>query len=80
MMLSDEYRAYLLRLWRVQTDGQSWRAMLENVETGERQGFASLEKLIEFLQKLGGEGEAPENTQGPGKEANDGIDTFKGYL
>jgi len=51
-MLSDEYRSYLLRLWRVQTDGQSWRAMLENIETGERLGFASLKKLIEFLQKL----------------------------
>jgi hypothetical protein len=52
MMMTDEYRSYLLRLWRVQTDGQSWRAMLENVETGKRQGFATLEKLIEFLQSL----------------------------
>ena len=54
-MKADEYRAYLLRLWRVEDDGSRWRARLENVDTGEQQGFASLEKLIEFLRGLGGE-------------------------
>ena len=51
-MTADEYRAYLLRLWRTEDDGHTWRAMLEEVETGKRLGFASLEKLIEFLQKM----------------------------
>ena len=49
----DEYRAYLLRLWWVEDDGGYWRARLENVHTGEAQGFPTLEKLVEFLQSLG---------------------------
>jgi hypothetical protein len=57
-MITDEYRAYLLRLWRIENDGGCWRARLENVETGEAQGFASLEMLIEFLQGLDDEGAA----------------------
>lgn len=55
-MVRDEYRAYLLRLWWVEDDGGYWRARLENVHTGEAQGFASLEKLVEFLQSLGEQG------------------------
>ena len=51
-MVIEEYRAYLLRLWRVEGDGNQWRAHLENVETGELKGFASLDKLIEYLQNL----------------------------
>jgi hypothetical protein len=52
--MNEEYRAYMLRLWRLDGKG-SWRARLENVETGEQLGFASLEKLIEFLQSLDSE-------------------------
>jgi len=37
----------------VEDDGGCWRARLENVESGERLGFASLERLVEFLQSLG---------------------------
>ncbi len=66
-MVTDEYRAYLLRLWRVEDDGGHWRARLENVETGEAQGFASLGKLIEFLQGLGEEGVPP------GKQGGEGL-------
>jgi hypothetical protein len=66
-MVTEEYRAYLLRLWRVGDDGGHWRARLENVDTGEAQGFASLAKLIEFLQSLGEEGDQP------GKEAGENI-------
>ena len=51
--MADEYRSYLLRLWRVEDDGEKWRALLEEVETGKRQGFATMQKLIEFLQGLG---------------------------
>ncbi len=67
-MGTDEYRAYLLRLWRVENEGESWRARLENVETGEAQGFASLAKLIEFLHSL--EGRADQPGKGTGETNN----------
>ena len=51
-MMREEYRSYLLRLWRVRGDGRDWRALLENVETGERHGFASIELLVAFLRAL----------------------------
>ena len=54
-MMADEYRAYLLRMWRVEGENGQWRAHLENVETGELKGFASLDMLIEFLHSLAGE-------------------------
>lgn len=60
-MVREEYRAYMLRLWRVEDNGH-WHARIENVETGEKRGFASLEKLIEFLRKL-------DREEQPGKEA-----------
>lgn len=59
-MTREEYRSYLLRLWRVRDDGQNWRALMENVETGERHGFASIELLVAFLQALDGAHEAGE--------------------
>jgi hypothetical protein len=65
-MITDEYRAYLLRMWRVADDDGNWRARLENIESGEAQGFPSLGKLIEFLQNL--EGRADQ----PGKDADGG--------
>lgn len=45
------YLSYLLRLWQT-SDGEAqiWRASLETPGTGERQGFASLDDLFEFLQ------------------------------
>lgn len=43
--------AYLLRLWPVQEAGQTvWRASLENPHTGEKLGFATLERLFAFLE------------------------------
>jgi hypothetical protein len=46
----------MLRLWRVKYGKRyNWRASLENVESGEITGFVTLEKLIEFLQKLDNE-------------------------
>lgn len=46
------YHAYLLRLWRAQSQGQTqWRASLESPHTGERQSFASLEQLFAFLSE-----------------------------
>ncbi len=49
---SEDYLAYLLRLWRVRdVDESQWRASLEDAETGERRGFANIERLCEFLQQ-----------------------------
>jgi hypothetical protein len=45
------YRSYLLRLWSSGSKaGRGWRASLEDPQTGERLGFASLERLFAFLQ------------------------------
>jgi hypothetical protein len=47
------YFSYLLRVWQVRKDdGQDWRASLENVETGEKHGFASLEDLVIYLKQV----------------------------
>ena len=47
------YLAYLLRVWHVtDEDGaRALRASLEDVHTGARQGFASLEQLLAFLRE-----------------------------
>ena len=53
MSSTTTYYSYLLRLWQVKKDdGQEWRASLENVETGEKHGFASLEELFVFLKQV----------------------------
>ena len=43
---------YLLRLWRI-TNGEQviWRAALQDVRTGERRGFASLDQAVAFLRQ-----------------------------
>ena len=58
-MARDQYFSYLMRLWRIENDGDAWRVRLENVETGEVLGFASLEKMTEYLQSLGREARDP---------------------
>ena len=52
------YLSYLLRLWQVDAAGEGeavggteWRGSLESPLTGERQGFATPDELIEFLQQ-----------------------------
>lgn len=45
------YRSYLLRLWREEQAGEPWRASLQSVATGERQGFASLDGLFDFIRR-----------------------------
>jgi hypothetical protein len=63
------YHAYLLRLWSANERGKVvWRASLENPQTGERLGFANLERLFGFLQdqtmKLSGdEAERPSSLE-----------------
>ena len=47
----ERYKAFLLRLWQVNQNGDHiWRASLEDTRTGERRGFASLEALMEYLR------------------------------
>ena len=49
----QQYRSYLLRLWRARNgDKRTWRATLENVHTGEHLGFPSLAALTEYLLRL----------------------------
>lgn len=45
------YRAYLLRLWQAE-DGEraTWRASLQDVRTGQRLGFASLDAAFGHLR------------------------------
>ena len=50
----QHYLAFMLRLWRVGEDGMAWRASLENAHTGARQGFASLDALLAFLEEQTG--------------------------
>ena len=53
--------AYLLRLWPTGAAGLPvWRASLENIQTSERLGFATLEQLFVFLMQQAEQGgEAP---------------------
>jgi hypothetical protein len=47
-----DYRSYLLRLWKVgEIEGMEWRASIQSVQGGERQGFAGLEGLFDFLRR-----------------------------
>jgi hypothetical protein len=45
------YLSYLLRLWQTSDKEQFiWRASLEQPGTQERQGFATLDELFQFLR------------------------------
>ena len=50
----QHYLAFMLRPWRTGEDGMVWRASLENAHTGARQGFASLDALLAFLEEQTG--------------------------
>jgi hypothetical protein len=51
------YQSYLLRLWSVRVDDDTiWRASLESSVTSQRQGFASLDDLCDFLKRQAGVG------------------------
>jgi hypothetical protein len=46
----EPYLSYLLRMWVVKNqEGKLWRCSVEDVHTGERKGFDSLESLCDFL-------------------------------
>jgi hypothetical protein len=65
----SRYRAYLLRFWEEghpQADWPAeWRFSLEDPHTGERLGFASMEKLVAFLRQTMGRAE-PFDPEQPG--------------
>jgi len=45
------YLSYMLRLWETSNgEKQIWRASLESPGSGQRQAFASLQSLIDFLE------------------------------
>ncbi len=50
------YRAFLLRLWEERDQHPEaaaiWRLSLEDPQTGERLGFASLQALSEYLASM----------------------------
>ena len=51
MSKQRRYLSYMLRLWETSNgERQIWRASLESPGSGQRQGFASLKGLIEFLE------------------------------
>ncbi len=56
-MDSCNYRAYLLRLWR-ESDRDPWRATLEDPHTGERLGFAGIDRLVAYLTRQAREADA----------------------
>lgn len=44
------YQAFVLRMWAEREPGREiWRFSLEDAQTGERAGFADLERLAHFL-------------------------------
>jgi hypothetical protein len=61
-----QYRAYLLRLWNANRSGPpAWRASLEDTRTGERWGFANLERLYTFLGEQIGRDSSAEDDAAP---------------
>jgi hypothetical protein len=65
------YHAYLLRLWCVDANGEVvWRASIEDPHTGERHGFAKLDRLYEFLEE-----QTREIKRGESQATNQTIDT-----
>ena len=51
----SDYISYLLRVWQTSSEeNMAWRASLESPHTGERIGFANLDKLFAFLRQQTG--------------------------
>ena len=61
---NEDYRSFLLRMWCVKDEaGWDWRLSMENVETGELTGFASLDDLVTFLRQATIQSKATEASQ-----------------
>ena len=66
------YQSYLLRLWSAGVNGETvWRATLESALTPQRQGFASLDDLFDFLQRQ--TGLSSDQTRARSNEVGDGA-------
>jgi hypothetical protein len=61
------YRSYLIRLWRRGAEqAPAWSVALEDVRTGERRGFASLDEALRYLgAQLEGPETLPERGEPP---------------
>ncbi len=68
----DAYLAYLIRLWRVETEhGPNWRAALEDPHSAEQWHFADLNGLFAFLvTKTGAAMDAPPHSTSLKEEEN----------
>ena len=65
--------SYLLRLWPAGVAHQQvWRASLEDVQSGERRGFANLEQLFVFLMEQTEHGGAAADAQSTAEPAPNG--------
>jgi hypothetical protein len=57
-----DYLAYQLRLWRASEGGGAvWRASLTSSRTRERESFANLDELFDFLRQQTGASLEPED-------------------
>ena len=72
-----DYVSFLLRMWQDGGDGGAplkqrtlWRASLQSPHTGERIGFADLEKLFAYLRAQTYDGIREEENQGKEKNEN----------
>jgi len=69
---AHQYYSYLLRIWKVRADHETWRASLERVGSGERRSFATLPALFDYLQQVT---QTPDDLQGRranGEDQNEG--------
>jgi hypothetical protein len=66
------YRLYLLRLWQAHSGERVvWRASLEDVHSGERRGFAGLDRMRAFLEdQLGASSVVAAESIAPSAEAS----------
>jgi len=46
------YCSFLLRIWVEPNEDNMWRFSLEDTRTGRRKGFASLKKMIQYLEQI----------------------------
>ena len=52
MKRQNPYHAYLLRCWQESDQAATWRFSLEGVQDHQRHGFADLQSLLAFLQRI----------------------------
>ena len=59
---AGEQQAYMLRMWLA---GDAWQASLQEVRTGRRIGFSSLEALFTFLMDAAEKHDRPADANTP---------------